>query len=403
MDGVINLKSKMNKLTIYIMALGIFGVMNTEMGITGILPQLTTYYGVTIDKASLLVSLFALVIAISGPIMPFLLSKFNKKHLMLLSLGIFFIGNIVSATTDNFTLTLVARLIPAVMHPVYVSITLTLAASTGNLKENKQNISIIMLAVSAGMVLGVPLSNFIAYQYSIPLTMVFHGLINFIAFSATLLFIPSLEAPLEKVSYGNQLGELKSPLPWITILMVISIGAILASLNSFLSEFLQTVSKFDASVISALLLVFGLASIGGNLIASKLLYRFNSKTIRYFPAFAFIFFLVLFLFGQNQILMIGLLAVFGIVFAVGNQVNQDITTSSIKNAPELANGLYVSASNWGTSLGTIIGGIVVTNYSGRYLAVVGILFISTLLISSVVKAIVAKKMGINRLETLDYE
>lgn len=75
-----------NKLIIYILAIEIFSIMNTEMGVSGILPLLTGHFGITITQAGQLVSLFALVVAISGPIMPMLLSGINRKSLMLIVL-----------------------------------------------------------------------------------------------------------------------------------------------------------------------------------------------------------------------------------------------------------------------------------------------------------------------------
>ena len=74
-------KSGMNmkneKLIIYIMMLGTFGVLSTEMGVVGILPQIAEYFNVNITQAGLFVSLFALTIAICGIFMPLVFSKFE--------------------------------------------------------------------------------------------------------------------------------------------------------------------------------------------------------------------------------------------------------------------------------------------------------------------------------------
>ena len=59
-----------NNLLIFILTIGVFGILNTEMGIVGALPSIADHFHVSISKAGLLVSLFALAVAISGPIMP---------------------------------------------------------------------------------------------------------------------------------------------------------------------------------------------------------------------------------------------------------------------------------------------------------------------------------------------
>ena len=72
-----------------ILAFGVFSILNTEMGIIGILPMAAEMYQVDIVQAGMLVSLFALGVAIAGPTMPLLFSRFNRKHVMLLVLGVF--------------------------------------------------------------------------------------------------------------------------------------------------------------------------------------------------------------------------------------------------------------------------------------------------------------------------
>ena len=47
-------------LLIFILMVGVFGILNTEMGFIGILPYIAERYDVTIVHAGLLISLFAL-------------------------------------------------------------------------------------------------------------------------------------------------------------------------------------------------------------------------------------------------------------------------------------------------------------------------------------------------------
>ncbi|WP_323737606.1 hypothetical protein PXD04_11215 (plasmid) [Methanosphaera sp. ISO3-F5] len=70
---------KHENIIIYIMMLGTFGVLSTEMGVVGILPQISQYFNVDITQAGLFVSLFALTIAICGIFMPLVFSKFDRK------------------------------------------------------------------------------------------------------------------------------------------------------------------------------------------------------------------------------------------------------------------------------------------------------------------------------------
>ena len=73
--------TKRNNLLIFILTLGVFAIINTEMGIIGILPLIADNFNVSVSKAGLLVSLFALAVAIAGPTMPLLFSGINRRKL----------------------------------------------------------------------------------------------------------------------------------------------------------------------------------------------------------------------------------------------------------------------------------------------------------------------------------
>ena len=80
--------NKYSSRMILILTLGVFGILNTEMGIVGILPMIAEQYNVSIATTGWLVSGFALVVAAAGPTMPLLCSKMNRKTLMLAAGGI---------------------------------------------------------------------------------------------------------------------------------------------------------------------------------------------------------------------------------------------------------------------------------------------------------------------------
>lgn len=110
---------KVNPLLIMILALGVFGIITTEMGIIGVLPQVTQKFNISTSQAGWLVSIFALVVAISGPFLILLVSGINRKVILLTTVLIFAISNLVYAYTTSFDVMLVFRIIPAIVHPVF--------------------------------------------------------------------------------------------------------------------------------------------------------------------------------------------------------------------------------------------------------------------------------------------
>lgn len=90
----------------YIGCLGIIGVITTEFGVIGILPQVAEYYQISIEKTGTLLSAFALVIALTGPFMTLLLSGIDRKKVMMTAISIFLITGIVSSFAPPFWLLL---------------------------------------------------------------------------------------------------------------------------------------------------------------------------------------------------------------------------------------------------------------------------------------------------------
>ncbi|USK74129.1 MFS transporter [Peribacillus frigoritolerans] len=371
--------TKQNNLLIFILTIGVFGIINTEMGVIGILPTIADHFHVSISKAGLLVSLFALAVAVSGPTMPLLFSGMNRKKVMLLVLGVFVLGNIVSIFTTNFTLALVARIVPAFFHPIYCSLAFTVAADSVSKEEAPKAVSKVFIGVSAGMVVGVPIVSFIANAVSVEMAMAFFAIVNAIVFLATLVFVPSMPVE-EKLSYGAQLSVLKKSITWLSIVAVILLNSAIFGVYSYLTEYLKTVTNMSSNTISLILLIYGGANIIGNIAAGKLLTKNANKSVVIFPFALGAVYIILFLFGQFTIPMAILTLIWGILAGIGGNINQYWIMSSAPESPDFANGLFLTAVNLGTTIGAAAGGLFISELGTQYVIFVGLL---SLLLSSV--------------------
>lgn len=363
-----------NKWLILILTIGVFGILNTEMGIVGILPLIADHFHISISKAGLLVSLFALAVAISGPIMPLLFSGINRKKVMLLVLGVFVLGNMVSVFASNFTILLIARVIPAFLHPVYVSIALTAAAASVSKEEAPKATSKVFMGVTGGMVLGAPVSSLIANTTSLDMAMLFFTIVNAIAFMVILLFVPSMPVQ-DKLSYGSQLSVLTKSMTWLSIAAVIFIHAAMYGVSSYLAEYFEIITNIPGKTISFMLFLFGGASIIGNIVAGKLLTKNAIKSITAFPFVLGTVYILLFLMGQFTVPMAFIVLIFGIVVAIGNNISQYWMSSAAPEAPEFSNGLFLASGNLGVTTGTSVGGLVISGMGTQYMVLGGFLFL----------------------------
>ena len=350
---------------VLILTLGVFGIINTEMGVVGIIPQIADTFGVTVPQAGWTVSVFALIVAASAPVMPLLFSGVNRRTVMLLALGLFTASNVVSALTDSFSVLLVARALPAFLHPVYVSMAFTVAGQSVRPEEASKAVSKVFVGVSAGMVLGVPVTSFIASHTSFSVAMWFFALVNASVLLATLFCIPSLPVR-ERLSYGTQLGVLRKPLVWYSVIGFTLINGAMFGFFSFMSDFLNKVTGFPFDTVSALLLVYGLANIAGNVLAGKIFTRNKLRYMIVTPLFMLAGYLLLFTFGHVSIAAGALILLLGVLAGFVNIVGQYMISSAAPEAPDFANGLFLTAANFGTMAGTALCGAFITASGTRH-------------------------------------
>ncbi|OAS88554.1 MULTISPECIES: MFS transporter [Metabacillus] len=364
--------AKRNNLLIFILTIGVFGILNTEMGVIGILPSIADHFHVSISKAGWLVSLFALAVAVSGPTMPLLFSGINRKKVMLLVLGVFVLGNIVSIFTSNFTILLIARIIPAFFHPIYCSLAFTVAAASVSKEEAPKAVANIFIGVSAGMVIGVPVSSFIDSAVSLQMAMVFFAVVTAIAFIATLLFVPSMPVE-ERLSYGAQISVLKKSITWLSIVSVILLNSAVFGVYSYLADYLRTVTNMSSNSISLMLFIYGGANIIGSIVAGKLLTKNAIKSVVTFPFALGAVYIILFFTGQFTVPMAIITLIWGILGGIGANITQYWIMSAAPEAPDFANGLFLTAANLGTTFGAAVGGLFISEMGTQYVVLVGIL------------------------------
>lgn len=358
----------------YAIALGVFGITNTEFGIVGILPRITNNFQISAYQAAMLVSMFALIIAISGPFMTLLFSGINRKKVLAGVLVVFTISNLFSAFAPSYNALMMFRLLPAFLHPVYFSVAFAAAASSVSKEQSTIAVAKVFTGLTVGMVLGVPVTSFIGDQFSLEAAFLFSSVINAIALLGILFFIPSL--PVEgKLSFGQQLNVLTKPQLWLNVAAACFILASLYSVYSYFAEYLEVVTGMSGKIVSIMLILFGASGIIGNMQTAKYLSRNMVKTIIFYPlVLGSIYFLIYYI-GSYSIPMIIIIIIWGAVFTGGLIVSQTWLTSEASEAPEFANSLFVSFANLGVTIGTTLGGWFLSQMGPHLITWSGVLFL----------------------------
>lgn len=375
---------KESPLLIIMLALGVFGIITTEMSIVGVLPQIAQKFAISTSQAGLLVSVFALVVAISGPFLIILVSGINRKFLLLTAIFMFVISNIIYAFTTQFEIMLIFRILPAVFHPLFFSIALVTAASLVPLEKSGQAVTKVFLGITVGFAFGIPFTSYLAERFSLEAAFLFGAGVNFSAFIGIFILLPSMPVK-EKMSFGKQISILRKPEIWINIATVVFIFAAMFSVYSYFAEYLARVTYMNGSLISIMLLIFGVTMIVGNHLFGVFLQKNIVHTvISFLIAYLMIYLLVYYL-GSYFVPMIFIIIIWGIVHSGGLIVSQAWLLSEAKEAPEFGNSLFVSFSNLGITLGTFIGGWFISQLGIHQLIWSGFLFTLLSLLLIIIK------------------
>jgi predicted MFS family arabinose efflux permease len=362
------------KRSIYILALGAFGIITTEFGVIGILPNISREFDVSIDTAGWLLSAFAITVAISSPFITAFTTKINRKLLLCLVLGVFVLSNLLSSISTNFTMLMVARVLPAFLHPLFWNISMAIAFKQGGAKA----VSIVMAGLSLATVLGVPLTTYAADLFNNWQASFYVGsLISLIAFLGLLFFVPSMPASKDKTSQ-NQLYVLKNPQLWLNLTSTILTLAAMFSSYTYLAAYLEKISQMDGAEISIMLLLFGGMGIIGNWLMGLALNRNLLLTARLFFISLISVQILAYYFGGIFTPMVLIISLWGMIHTGGFLVPNIKTTQAVPHsALEFVNSLLTSCYNIGISLGAFLGGFIIAKYGIHQIVWISIALLGT--------------------------
>lgn len=339
----------------YIGCLGMIGVITTEFGVIGILPQVAEYYQTSIEKAGILLSAFALVIALTGPFMTLLCSGFDRKKVMFTAISIFLITGIVSSLSPPFWLLLLVRILPAFLQPVYIAV--AIAAATAEAAESKKNelMGIVLGGIAITMVTTVPFATYLASKLTWQVSFMVQAGVTLIALLAIWKGLSPMPVT-EKKSYGSQLQILTKRSFIISIAMNFFMIAAWFSTYSYFADYLIKSKNMNGEMVSYMLFLFGITGVFSNWLSGKMLGKSIPKTTAFFLSGTVIIPFALYLSAGSSEGTILVIALWGFFYAPCFLNASAYMISAAPHALEFANSLATSFGNLGVAVGTTVSG-----------------------------------------------
>ena len=346
------------------LTLSAFAIGTTEFVIVGLLPTIAADLGVNLPSAGLLVSLYALGVAVGAPVLTALMGKIPRKTLLLSLMVLFTLGNLLAWKSPGYETLVVARILTGLAHGVFFSIGSTIATSLVPKDKAASAIAIMFTGLTVALVTGVPLGTFIGQHFGWRETFLAVSALGLVAFIGSLLYVPSTIAHSKPASLLQQVQVMAQPrLLLVYAMTAVGYGGSFIAFT-YLAPILQQVSGFSAGAVGVVMLVYGVSVAFGNIWGGKLAdKRGPVRALKLiFLLLAFVLLLLTFT-APHPVLVVITVLLWGAV-AFGNVAGLQVYVVQqaehfTPRAVDVASGLNIAAFNLGIAGGAWGGGLIV--------------------------------------------
>lgn len=369
------------------LTLSAFAIGTTEFVIVGLVPTIATDLAVSLPSAGLLVSLYALGVAVGAPVLTAATSRFNRKWVLLALMTLFIIGNLLAWQAPGYGSLIAARILTGLAHGVFFSIGSTIATSLVTKDREASAIAIMFTGLTVALVTGVPLGTWIGQHLGWRTTFLVVSMLGVVALIGSALLIPRDLKRAAPASLAQQMRVLTHPrLLLVYIITILGYGGTFTAFT-FLAPILEQVSGFDSSAVALIMLVYGASVAVGNLYGGRLADRFGATGALswIFTGLAAILVVLTFSAG-HAIAAVATILIWG-AFAFGNVPGLQVYVVQlaeryVPEAVDVASGLNIAAFNIGIALGSVIGGQVVEHLQLTDTAWIGALIVLGALVAT---------------------
>lgn len=367
--------------------ISVFTIGTSEYVIMGILPVIAIDLSITIPTAGLLVTGYALGVAIGSPLVTVLTSQYSRKKLLVGLMLFFTFSNVMAALSISFGFLITARILSSLIHGTFFAVATVIASQTAAKDKQGSAIATVAAGLTLATVLGVPLGTFIGHAWGWQITF---GIVTALGILASLLLtlhIPS-NIPFQYQSLKSELGTFKNPQVILVLLVTIfGFGGVFAS-YTYIAPQLEIFAGFSAEAITMVLFIFGIGSFLGTITAGKFA---NQSLIPALIITLLLLTIVLTLFTwtvHDKILASVTVFIFGFTSFATAPLLQTIIIQTAKEAPTLAATVNISAFNLANAVGAYLGGATIragfemssVNLTGAIITMIGLGFSIFLLI-----------------------
>ncbi len=346
-------------LPIFLLSAAGFTILTTEFVIIGLLPPMARDLHVSVSQAGLLVTLFAVTVAVVGPLLTARVAHYERKTLFVGTLLLFAGSNVLAALSPNIEVMAVARFIPALGLPVFWA----LASETGmrilGSEQAGKAVSMVGTGVVAATIFGIPIGTLISDRFGWRTAFAVIAVLALLKAIMLFVFMPRIQVDQERVPVWQQMRILREPRMLGHVLLSLLVFAGMFTTYTYLADILEKLGGFGGAAVGWILMGFGAVGLLGNSLGGRFVDRHPLRASIWFCAPLVVGMLLLVPVIKSPVGLTLVLAVWGVCQAALFTVSHTRVMKAAETTPALGASLNISGANFGIALGALLGSRVI--------------------------------------------
>jgi DHA1 family inner membrane transport protein len=349
---------------VYVLALGTFLMGTTEFVVAGLLPEMADELQVSVARAGLLITVFAVGMIVGAPVMAMLTLRLPRRLTLVLALGVFAAGHVLVALGSSFALLLAARFLTALATGAFWAVANVVAARIAGPAASSRALGVVGSGAMLANVVGVPLGAFAGQLAGWRGPFWALAVLGAAAMGLIARHVPHDGPDNRAVSVRSELSALRSGRLWLALAACATTTGGVLSTYTYISPLLTDRAGLAAGLVPLVLVGFGAGALAGFLVGGRLGDRRPHATTIMAAAATTVVLLAICLlsgFAAPTVVLVALLGLFGLG---ANPVLISLAVRFSGQAPTLGSALTVSAFNFGTAAGSWGAGLALDSTLG---------------------------------------
>ncbi|WP_328951798.1 MFS transporter [Streptomyces sp. NBC_01220] len=346
-------------LAVYILGLSVFALGTSEFMLSGLLPPIADDMNVSIPRAGLLISAFAIGMVVGAPLLAVATLRLPRRTTLIALISVFGLGQVAGALAPTYEVLFASRVISAFACAGFWAVGAAVAIAMVPVNSRARAMAVMIGGLSIANVLGVPLGAFLGENLGWRSAFWAVGAASAVALAGVATLIPRIPLPDEKPQLKRELTIYRDRQVWLSIVLTaLAAGGVFCAF-SYLAPLLTDVAGLDSGWVPTVLALFGIGALIGTMIGGRVADAHLFGVLLSGIAASTVFLAALALFASNQAAVIVLSFLLGLsAFYTAPALNARMFNVA-GAAPTLAGATTTAAFNLGNTGGPWLGGTVI--------------------------------------------